>query len=125
FQNEEETWLNIKGGWTERSNYRYETYSISASLVSKETSNSLLNALSTCSDCYDYKIPDYGESSAEIDLDKFQLKGFIVNPDSSRGIDKFDAYSKNILYPQFSLGEEFVKELNLSSDSEGKKWSFN
>ncbi len=125
FQSEEETWINIKGGWTERSHSRYETYLVSTSLVSKETSNSLLIALSTCSDCHDYKIPDYGESRAEIDLDKFQLKGFIINPDSSRGIDEFDPYGKNIMYPQFSLGEEFLRELDLSLDSEGKTWCFN
>ncbi|MDO6517790.1 hypothetical protein [Zobellia uliginosa] len=124
FQSEKETWFNIKGGWTERSSSRYETYSVSTSLVSKETSHSLLRALSTCSDCHDYKIPDYGESRAEIDSDKFQLEGFIINPDSSKGIDEFDPYGENIMYPQFSLGEEFLKKLDILSDSDGRTWHF-
>ncbi|WP_407557482.1 hypothetical protein [Winogradskyella sp. 4-2091] len=119
---ENKTWLNIKGGWTERDDSRYETYSVSAALVSKEGSDSLLRALSTCSDYHDYKIPDYEESRVEIDQDIFRLESFIVNPDVSNGIDKFDPYGENITYPQFSLSEEFVKKLNLSSDSEGKIW---
>ena len=121
-QNNNETWLNIKGGWTERHDSRYETYSVSTALVSKKGSNSLLRALSTCSDSHDYKIPDYEEGRVEIDSDIFRLEGFIVNPDVSRGIDEFDPYGENIMHPQFSLSEEFLKKLNLSSDNECKIW---
>tara|TARA_R110002072_G_scaffold230670_2_gene387917 strand:+ start:3080 stop:9238 length:6159 start_codon:yes stop_codon:yes gene_type:complete len=121
-QTNNETWLNIKGGWTERHDSRYETYSVSTALVSKKVSGSLLRALSTCSNSHDYKIPDYEESRVEIDDNIFKLEGFIVNPDPSRGIDKFDPYGENIMYPQFSLSEEFIKKLNLSPDCEGKTW---
>jgi hypothetical protein len=121
-QTNNETWLNIKGGWTERHDSRYETYSISTALVSKEASGSLLRALSTCSNSHDYKIPDYEESRMEINADIFRLDGFIVNSDSSKGIDEFDPYGENIMYPQFSLSEEILKKLKLLSDSEGKTW---
>ena len=123
-QRGKETWLNIKGGWTARHNSRYETYSVSTSLVSKETSTALLRALSTCSNCHDYKIPDYMGSRVEIYSGIFRLKGFILNTDSSKGIDEFDPYGHNITYPPFSLGEPFLKDLDLSSDTEGKTLQF-
>lgn len=119
-----ENWLNIKGGWTERHDSRYETYSVSTALVSKETSDALLRALSTCSNPHDYKLPDYEESNMEIDSGRFQLKGLVHNPDGSNGIDEFDPYGDNLSYPPFSMGEPYLKYFNLSSDTEGKAWSF-
>ncbi|WP_299187583.1 hypothetical protein [uncultured Aquimarina sp.] len=124
-KNNNETWLNVKGGWTERYNSKYETYSISSSLVSKKTSEALMRALATCSDWHDYKVPDYKESRVEIDSGIFELKGWIFNADPSKSIDEFDPYCGNISYPMISIGETILKELDLSSDSEGKAWYFN
>jgi hypothetical protein len=115
-------WLNIKGGWTERHNSRYETYSVSSALVSKETSDALLRALETCSNRHDYKLPDYLEERVEIDSGIFKLKGVIDNPDSLKGIDEFDPYAANLSYPPFSFGEPFLKDLGLTSEDDGKTW---
>lgn len=123
-QHGNEAWLNIKGGWTERHNSRYETYSISAALVSKRSSEALLRALETCSNSHDYKLPDYQEESVEIDSGIFKLKGFIDNPDSSKGIDEFDPYAANLSYPPFTFGEQFLKDLGLKSEDDGKTWCF-
>lgn len=117
-----EVWLNIKGGWNERHNSKYETYSISTALVPIKTSAALQRALESCSNCYDYKLPDYQEERMEIDSGIFWLKGFIDNPDSSKGIDEFDPYAANLRYPPFSLGEPFLKDLGLNSDDDGKTW---
>ncbi|RED92435.1 ATP-binding protein [Marinoscillum furvescens] len=121
-QREEEMWLNIKGGWTERHNSRYETYSVSSSLVSKATSVALMRALTTTSDYRDYKLPDYEERSVEIDSGIFKLRGFILDAYESKGIDKLDPYSGSISYPPFSFGEPFNKLLNITPDVEGQKW---
>ncbi|MEQ8474509.1 MAG: hypothetical protein RIC35_25145 [Marinoscillum sp.] len=118
----EETWLNIKGGWTEKHNSKYETHSVSSALVSKEPSSALMRALATTSDYHDYKLPDFEEGSVEIDTGIFKLQGFIFNPDVSKGIDKFDPFAGSISYPPFSLGEPFNKKLNLSPDFDGQKW---
>lgn len=123
-QRGKETWLNIKGRWTERHNTRYERYSVSTALVSKETSNALLRLLSTRSNYHYDEIPDYKESGAEIDSGGFRLEGFIQNHDSARGIDQLDPFSCNIIYPPFSLGEPFLKALDLSSNNEGNTWYF-
>lgn len=117
-----ETWINISGGWTERHDSRYETYSISTALVSKETSDALLMALTTCSDYRDYKLPDYKDSNFEIDSGIFRLEGLIFTPDLNEGIDKLDSYSGNINFPMLTLGEKFLKKLDLLSDTDGKIW---
>lgn len=119
-----ETWLNIKGGWTEKNNSRYETCSVSASLVSKTTSDALMRALTGTSNYHDYKLPDFEESRVEIDSDIFRLEGFILNAEKSKGIDEFDPYGVNISYPQISLGEPFNKALDLLPDSDGRTWCF-
>lgn len=124
-EGDKEDWVNIKGGWTEKHDSRYETYSVSSALVSKDTSDALLRALSTCSDPHDYKLPDFEESNMEIDSGLFQLQGWIFNPYTSKGIDEFDPYADNIDYPPFSIGGSFLVELDLSSaDIEGKTWCF-
>lgn len=123
-KNGNEVWLNIKGSWTERHNSKYETYSISTSLVAKEASMALLRALETCSNCHDYKLPDYQEKRVEIDLGIFRLKGFIDSPDSPKGIDQLDPYAPNLSYPPFSLGEPFITDLGLISEDNGKTWCF-
>jgi hypothetical protein len=125
FQVSNEAWININGGWKERKDSRYETYSISTALVSKDTSDSLLRALSTCSNPHDYKLPDYKENNMEIDSGIFQLKGFIVNPSINRGIDEFDPYGKDIIFPCSSIGEEFIQELDLSTNINDKGWYTN
>jgi hypothetical protein len=119
-----EVWLNIKGSWTERHNSKYETCSISTALVSKNTSKALQKALQTCSNCYDYKIPDFQEDRVEINLGIFRLKGFIDNQDFPRGIDKLDPYAANLVYPPYSFGEPFINDLGLMSADNGKTWSY-
>jgi hypothetical protein len=119
----DETWLHVKGGWTERSDSKYESYSISTALVSRETSEALQRALATCSDSRDYKIPDFEEGSMEFDSGKFQLKGWIHNPDHNNGLDERDPYGNNLEQPPFSLGKPFLDKLNLTIDSEGKRWT--
>ncbi|WP_029034556.1 hypothetical protein [Salinimicrobium terrae] len=119
-----ETWFNIKGGWTERHNSHYESYSVSTALVSKMTADALMRALSTCSDCHDFKIPDYKENRVEIASGIFKLEGWILDLDFRKGLDELDPYGKDIGYPPFSLGEKFLKRLNLHSDNDGKTWYF-
>ena len=52
----------------------------------------------------------------------FKLSGFILNPYASKGIDEFDPYGGKIYYPPYSLGEPFLKKLDLTSDNENKTW---
>ena len=115
-------WIVVKGGWTERDRTRYETYSVSSALVSKNTSKALLRALDTCSNPRDYKLPDYEEDNMEIDSGKFKLTGWVHNPYTSKGIDQFDPYAAEIGYPPFAPGDSFAAKLDLHSNGNGMLW---
>ena len=117
-----ETWLNVYGGWEEKHGERTETFSIASSLVSRETSDALMRALETCSDPYDYKLPDYEKNNGEIYSDPFMLKGWIKNESISKGLDEYDPYGDNIDFPPYAIGSDIVRELNLSIKNDQKLW---
>ncbi|MGF7230370.1 hypothetical protein [Arachidicoccus sp.] len=118
----EELWLNIRGGWEEKDNERTESFSIVSALVSKDTSKSLMRALETCSDPYDYKLPDYEESDMEIESGSFELKGWIKDESVSKRLDEYDPYADNLDYPYYVIGDDIVSRLNLSVEGDGKVW---
>ncbi|SFB81178.1 hypothetical protein SAMN04487891_102474 [Flagellimonas taeanensis] len=117
-----ELWINVKGGLHEKDNERTETITISTALVSPKTSDALLNALATCSDPYDYKLPYFDEDDMEIESKLFQLKGWINERHVSKGLDQYDPFADEIGYPSYSLGSTIVEKLGLSEDLEGKTW---
>lgn len=118
-----ELWINVKGGWHEKNNERTETYSISSALVARETSDSLLRALQTCLDPYDYKLPYYKEDRMEIENGIFVLKGWIDEHSNSLRLDEADPYTNDIAYPLYSIGDDIIKQLGLISINDGKQWS--
>lgn len=118
---DKELWINVEGRWHEKHNERTEKCSISSALVAKETSESLLRALSTCSDPYDYKLPYYKEDRMEIENGIFVLKGWIDEHLNSLRLDEADPYANNIAYPPYSLGEDIIKCFGLVSN-EGRLW---
>jgi aromatic ring-cleaving dioxygenase len=117
-----ELWINVEGGWHEKDNERTETYSISSALVARETSDSLLRALQTCLDPYDYKLPYYKEDRMEIDNGIFVLKGWIDEHSNSLRLDEADPYTNDIAYPLYSIGDDIVKQFGLISINDGKQW---
>ncbi|MFT3948210.1 MAG: hypothetical protein QM763_14665 [Agriterribacter sp.] len=117
-----ELWVNVKGGWHEKNNERTETISISTALVSPKTSDSLLRALASSSDPYDYKLPYFDEGDMEIKSGSFQLKGWINERHNSKELDQFDPYADEIDYPPYSLGSTIAEKLGLSTDPDGKTW---
>jgi hypothetical protein len=117
-----ELWINVEGGWHEKDNERTETYSISSALVARETSDSLLRALQTCLDPYDYKLPYYKEDRMEIENGIFVLKGWIDEHSNSLRLDEADPYTNDIAYPLYSIGDDIVKRLGLISINDGKQW---
>lgn len=120
-----ELWINVRGGWHEKNNGRTETFSITSALVSKETSASLLRALDTCTDPYNFSLPDYDEEEAEIKKGRFTLTGWINGRSESLSVDKADPYTNDISYPPYSLGEEIVEKLQLTSSNDGRQWYIN
>ncbi|WP_430816296.1 hypothetical protein [Carboxylicivirga sp. RSCT41] len=121
-KNQEENWINIHGGWHEIDNERTENYYINTALVSQETSDSLLNALSTCKDPYDYKLPYYNEERAEVDFGSFKLKGWIKNCEISKRLDDMDPHANEIYYPPYDISDNLKNMYSLHPCDEGKIW---
>lgn len=117
-----EIWLNVFGSWDDGDSDREESYSITSSLVTAASAQSLLNALSTCSNHHDFKLPEYEEKQMEINLEPFMLKGWIYQEEVSKGLDEFDPHSAKVDYPPYSIGDSIVEQMKLSTDLEKREW---
>lgn len=117
-----ETWLNICGSWSDSESERQESFYIASALVSQKTSDSLLNALSTCLNPYDFKLPAYEEEEMEFNEPPFELQGWVCRGSPDRGIDAADPHADEIDYPPYRIGDSLIEQLRLSVDSEQRKW---
>ena len=117
-----DTWLNVFGSWEDGDSERTETLYISSAFVSPEASQSLLNALCSCSDPRDFKVPDYEEENMEFELGPFVLKGWIWRNHTSNRLDEFDPFAGEIYYPPYQIGKSIAEQLGLSADTEQREW---
>ncbi len=117
-----ETWLRVGGYWSDNDGDREEQFHACSALVSPESSSSLLNALSTCSNPHDFKLPDYVAEEFEIDEQPFQLKGWLNKQSRDSYLDEFDPYSGGIEYPPYKIGDSFIQKFDLSTDKEQRQW---
>jgi len=117
------TCINVYGGWSDNESDREESYSISSALVAPEASQSLLNALTTCSEPGNYHLPNYEEEDMEFNLPPFELQGWIrARNGNSAEIDRFDPHAGNISYPPYEIGDKIVEQFGLLVDLEKRKW---
>lgn len=107
---EPEVWLNVYSSWTNGKQNRIEEIYISSALVEVETSKALLNALYSCKNSHDYKIPYFEEEGMEFDKSPFELKGWIKHENSADGLDRLDKLSGGINYPVYKVGDLFIKK---------------
>ena len=116
------TWLNVSGSWSDNDRDRIEQFYIASAFVHPETSLALLNALTTCSNPRDYKIPDYQEDQMEFDKPLFQLQGWIYSKSQDKGLDEYDPFAGEISYPPYQPGESIVEQFGLWTDFEQRNW---
>jgi hypothetical protein len=119
---EDSNWITVRGGSHEKLEERKEVFSVTTALVSKNTSDALLRALSTCSDHMDYKLPDFNEERAEINSDIFKLKGWNADASVSKGIEERDPHAFGIEPPSFLVDELILDRFNLIVDDSNKIW---
>ncbi len=117
-----ETWVNVFGWWSDYESGHTENIHISSAVVLPDTSNSLLNALSTCLDSRDYKLPDYQEERMEFDRPPFVFRGWIRRDEPVTGVDEFDPHAGEIDYPPYRVGESIIERFRLSADIEQHEW---
>ncbi len=116
------TWLNVSGSWSDNDRDCIEQFSIASAFVHPDASMALLNALTTCSNPRDYKIPDYQEEGMEFNEPPFQLQGWIYSKSQDKGLDEFDPFAGDIRYPPYQPGESIVQQFSLSTDCEQRNW---
>lgn len=113
--------LNLWGRWTIRAGSKVETIAIHSALVSNQRSNSLLRALQTTGNHYLYRIPTAGEEN-ELDVQPYQLKGWVKDEQISAELDEYDPWSKNIEYPPLAPADFVLGHVELEADSELRYW---
>lgn len=117
-----QTWLNVNGSWSDSESERQESFYITSALVSRKTSESLLNALSTCLNPHNFRLPAYEEEEMEFNTPPFELQGWIWRGSQDKGLDAADPHAGEIDYPPYKIGDSILKQLGLSVDSEQRKW---
>lgn len=122
FDREGEAWLNICGWWSDGDSEVEESFHISSALVSPSVSQSLLNALTTCSDPHDFKLPDYQEERMEFNSFPFELQGWIWREDKDKCLDESDPHAAEIPFPPYQLGQSIIERFGLSVDLEARHW---
>lgn len=113
-------WLNVMGWWTERKNSYKESYHVNSALVSRETATSLLNALQTCEDTHDFRLPTYKEEGMEVDSDPFALKGWLYQNEITKGLDQFDRFADELMFSPISIGKQIRDDMILKVSDDMK-----
>ena len=119
---EHDDWLNVFGSWEYGQNSYRESVSIASAMVSYETAQALLYALSSCTNPHDFKIPEYNEEGMEFEESPFRLKGWVINNYSENGIDKADKLSGQVYYPTYRIGDSIAEKTNIRADEQHKNW---
>jgi hypothetical protein len=122
YERQGETWLTVFGGWVEGDSEREESFHVATALVSPIASRSLLNALTTCVDPNDFKLPDYEEERMEFKAYPFILKGWIARGYTDNRLDRYDAHGADIGFPPYRIGQSVAEKLGLFVDSEQREW---
>jgi hypothetical protein len=89
FPDDHPEYLVVDGETERRTNDRIEEVHVTSALVAPGTGRSLLRALQTMDDPWDYKLPDEGEDF-EIHEDPYTLLGWLRNPTRESGLDEKD-----------------------------------
>lgn len=113
--------LTVRGSWTSVATFGTEHVYVASALVSRDKSFDLLAALQTADEPGTYHLPDAG-CEREIELDGFVLRGWIKDPEGSRGLDQFDPWARGALYSPYSPADYVCSHLDLDTDSIGRVW---
>ena len=122
-EREGDVWVNVWGQWSDADNEHIEDYSIMSAFVDNKASSALLNALTTCSNPHDYKLPNYLESGMEFKTPPFELVGWICRNEQSLYLDELDPFSGSIPYPPYSVGNSFAEKFGLTESADQRIWS--
>jgi hypothetical protein len=113
--------LNVWGTWTTADSKFEQSNRVYSALVTQDKSHSLLRALGTARNVYDYAIPSAG-SDMEIGKFGFDLKGWVVDQCRDEGLDGMDRWSGGIRFPPPSPARFIVDSMILTTDLDNRHW---
>lgn len=116
-------WLCIDGSWEDGDRECYETIRVASALVAPSTAQALLNALSTCLDPHDFKLPALDEDRMEFNTPPFELRGWITNHATSNRLDDFDPHAGSIRYPPDTIDSRILNRCGIVADQENRVWT--
>ena len=117
-------YLLVAGATRRRSSDRREKASVSSALVAPAGSRSLLRALQTMDDCWDYRLPDQGDSDFEIDDPRFRLVGWLSWRETESGVEEKDPFRSDPLGVATSPGPLVANTCGLQRAADGQpSWS--
>ena len=114
----------VDGSSERRTDDRIEKVRVSSALVEPGTGRSLVRALQTMEDSWDYKLPDEGEEHVEIDEASFRFLGWLQRSYRDDGIDRKDPFRGHALQISSRPGQCVAAACNLTRDEAGRaRWS--
>ncbi|MBS7812855.1 hypothetical protein [Roseococcus pinisoli] len=124
FPPEREIYVTVAGDENTISSDRSQEIVISSALVEPSTAPALLNALQTMDDSWDYKLPEEGEESFEIDTPPYQLLGWLVRPERGDSIEEHDPFHGQARCVTSSPGVRVRQACGLTRDASGApRWA--
>jgi len=100
---------------------RKETISIRSAAVTSKTSFALLRALQTIDNSWNFSIPN-SHHHMEVQESGFQMMGWVYDPYSEYGLDKFDESCGLISWPVPQPSKLMRRNLELTSDKDKRTW---
>ena len=124
FPNDSPYYLVVEGISERRTSDRSERTRVSTALVEPDTGCSLLRALQTMNDSWDYKLPDEGEERVEIDDPPYRFLGWLQRSDRNESIDENDPFRGHAFHVGTRPGRRVVATCALTRDMAGRaRWS--
>lgn len=111
----------VWGHWTKVDSSCEEDISVNSALVSPARAFSLLRALQTAKDPYDFRIPD-AEDDLQIESGEFRLKGWITARSSEKRLDELDPWAGMTRYPMPEPAGYVIDAMQLETDSDRRIW---
>lgn len=111
----------VWGHWTKIDSSCEEDISVNSALVSPTRAFSLLRALQTAKDPYDFRIPD-AEDDLQIEHGEFRLKGWITARSSEKRLDELDPWAGMTRYPMPEPAGYVIDTMQLEADSDRRNW---
>ena len=118
------SYVVVDGSCERRAGDRIEGVRVSSALVEPATGRSLVRALQTMSDSWDYKLPDEGEEHHEIGEAPYRFLGWLQSSYRDDGIDRKDPFRGHALQVSSRPGQRVTVACDLTQDGAGRPhWS--